>query len=80
MGDRPDIVTIYEAADGFRWHRKSPNGEIVSESGEAYVSLVYARKAAQRNGTGVGYVFDSKPYMAPVKKARVRRKKPEPGQ
>lgn len=32
-----DKVAIYRAKDGYRWHRQSENGRIVSESGEAYV-------------------------------------------
>ncbi len=81
MSERPDVVTVYEAADGFRWNRKAPNGEIVSESGEAFASLTYARKSARdRNGATVGYVLDSKPWIKPLKrapKAKGKGKAPE---
>jgi uncharacterized protein YegP (UPF0339 family) len=36
---------IYEAADGFRWHVKADNGEIVAESGEAYDSASNVERA-----------------------------------
>jgi uncharacterized protein YegP (UPF0339 family) len=29
-------ITVYRAADGWRWRAQAANGEIVSESGEAY--------------------------------------------
>ena len=37
-----DKVTVYEAKDGWRWHRQSENGEIVSESGEDYENKGWA--------------------------------------
>lgn len=36
MKTSDDYVEVWHAADGWRWHRKSANHEIVSESGEAY--------------------------------------------
>jgi uncharacterized protein YegP (UPF0339 family) len=42
-----DKVTVYEAKDGWRWHRKSENGEIVSESGEGYESKSHAEVMAE---------------------------------
>jgi hypothetical protein len=29
-------ITVYRAEDGWRWRARAANGEIVSESGEAY--------------------------------------------
>jgi uncharacterized protein YegP (UPF0339 family) len=29
-------ITVYKAEDGYRWRARAANGEIVSESGEAY--------------------------------------------
>jgi len=31
-----DKTTVFKGGDGWRWHRKSENGEIVSTSGEGY--------------------------------------------
>jgi uncharacterized protein YegP (UPF0339 family) len=35
-------VTVYRAQDGWRWRARAANGEIVSESGEAYENKSYA--------------------------------------
>lgn len=43
-----DTVKIYEAADGWRWNRKAANGELISESGEAYTRKADAEEAALR--------------------------------
>jgi uncharacterized protein YegP (UPF0339 family) len=43
-------VKVYRADDGWRWHAKSTNGEIVSESGEAYEDKSYAIQAAKKFG------------------------------
>jgi uncharacterized protein YegP (UPF0339 family) len=47
-------VTVYRAKDGWRWHAKSSNGEIVSESGEAYENKSYAIEAARQFGPDDG--------------------------
>jgi uncharacterized protein YegP (UPF0339 family) len=41
-------ITVYRAADGWRWRAQADNGEIVSESGEAYENKSYAIEAAER--------------------------------
>ena len=41
-------ITVYRAADGWRWRARADNGEIVSESGEAYENKSYAIEAAER--------------------------------
>jgi uncharacterized protein YegP (UPF0339 family) len=43
-------ITVYRAADGWRWRAQADNGEIVSESGEAYENKAYAIEAAERFG------------------------------
>ena len=40
-------VKVYQADDGWRWHAKSTNGEIV---GEAYEDKSYAIQAAKKFG------------------------------
>jgi uncharacterized protein YegP (UPF0339 family) len=45
-------ITVYRAADGWRWHAKAVNGELVSESGEAYENKSHALEAARRFGPG----------------------------
>lgn len=48
-----DRVTVYKAKDGWRWRRRAPNGEIVAESGEAYVRYEDAADGAKRQGVEV---------------------------
>jgi uncharacterized protein YegP (UPF0339 family) len=43
-------ITVYRAIDGWRWRTEAANGEIVSESGEAYENKSYAMEAARRFG------------------------------
>jgi uncharacterized protein YegP (UPF0339 family) len=43
-------ITVYRAQDGWRWRARAVNGEIVSESGEAYENKSYAIEAAERFG------------------------------
>jgi uncharacterized protein YegP (UPF0339 family) len=50
--DLPHEDHLYQAADGWRWRAKAVNGEIVSESGEAYENKSYALEAARRFGPG----------------------------
>lgn len=46
---RRQKVVVYQAADGWRWHRVSPwNGKIVGESGESYTRRYDAKRAAIR--------------------------------
>lgn len=40
-------VTVYKAADGWRWHKVS-SSDIVSESGEGYENKADAVAAAER--------------------------------
>lgn len=44
----PDIVTIWEAEDGYRWHKRDPQGRTIAESGEAYTRRWSAKRAAYR--------------------------------
>lgn len=39
-------ITVYKAADGWRWRMKAANGRLVADSGEAYVSRRAAERAA----------------------------------
>jgi len=43
-------ITVYKAEDGYRWRARAANGEIVSESGEAYQHKSYVLEAASRFG------------------------------
>jgi uncharacterized protein YegP (UPF0339 family) len=43
-------ITVYQAEDGWRWRARASNGEIVSESGEAYENKSYALEAVRRFG------------------------------
>lgn len=42
------VVSVYKARDGWRWHRTAVNGNIVSESGEAYVRRCDAVRMASK--------------------------------
>ena len=48
-----DTVAIYRSEDGWRWHRRASNGEIVSESGEGYVDQNHARYMAESRNPGI---------------------------
>jgi uncharacterized protein YegP (UPF0339 family) len=39
-------VTVYKAADGWRWRMKAANGRTVADSGEAYSTKRGAERAA----------------------------------
>lgn len=39
-------ITVYRAADGWRWRMKAANGRVVADSGEAYTSRRGAERAA----------------------------------
>ena len=43
-----DTLEVYEAKDGWRWRRQAGNGEVISESGEAYTREYDAKDAAVR--------------------------------
>lgn len=53
MNAENDVVNVYEAGDGWRWHRHAANGKIVAESGEAYTRKADAQEAAERVNPGV---------------------------
>jgi uncharacterized protein YegP (UPF0339 family) len=40
-------ITVYQAANGWRWRAKASNGEIVNESGEAYENKSYGSRGRQ---------------------------------
>lgn len=40
------VLTVYKAADGWRWRLRSINGRTVADSGEAYARKRNAQKAA----------------------------------
>lgn len=49
-----DKVYVYKDARGFyRWNRRAGNGEIVSESGEGYVSKSYTIHMAEKMNSDV---------------------------
>jgi uncharacterized protein YegP (UPF0339 family) len=48
-----DYVDVYKSRDGWRWRRRARNGLTISESGEAYVTLWGAKRAARRANAGV---------------------------
>lgn len=49
---RNDRVEIYQARDGWRWRRVSPNGRIIGESGEAYKQKKRCTDMAVRSNKG----------------------------
>lgn len=53
-----DTVTIYtDAAGGYRWHRKAPNGEVISQ-GEAHIRWSDAQRAAERANQDTNWTYD----------------------
>jgi uncharacterized protein YegP (UPF0339 family) len=50
-------VVVYFAKDGWRWRAQAGNGEIVSESGEAYEDKSYAIQAAKKFGPTNAVIF-----------------------
>lgn len=48
-----DSVSVYRAADGWRWRRRAANGKIVAESGEGYGDKGHARHMAETRNPGV---------------------------
>lgn len=57
----PDRVIIYQAKDGWRWHRRDGyNAKIVSESGEGYTRKDHAVRMAElvNGGTFVVEISD----------------------
>ena len=57
MNKRPARMHIYEANDGWRWRLKAQNGNIISDSGQAYKSERNAENAARMNAQ-VSIVMD----------------------
>ena len=53
-------ITVNKAEHGYRWRARAANGEIVSESGEAYQLKSYVLEAARRFGpAGAELEFES---------------------
>jgi uncharacterized protein YegP (UPF0339 family) len=53
-------ITVNKAEHGYRWRARAANGEIVSESGEAYQHKSYVLEAARRFGpAGAELEFES---------------------
>ena len=52
-------ITLYQAADGWRWRMKARNGRIVADSGEAYASRANCLSAARRLSSGRIWVLMS---------------------
>ena len=52
-----DVVEFYvDASHEWRWRRKAPNGEVVSDGAEGYKVLASARSEAERQfGDSVTY-------------------------
>lgn len=46
-------ITVYRAADGWRWRLQALNGKTVADSGEAYVRKRNAEKVARALETAV---------------------------
>lgn len=47
MTARPARMWVYEAEDGWRWQLRAQNGNIIADSGQAYVSQRNAVDAAR---------------------------------
>ena len=45
---RRDKVTIYRAADGWRWRYTTPNGHVLGDSGQAYSRRIDAVRGVCR--------------------------------
>lgn len=46
---KKDTIEVYpDASNEWRWRRKAPNGEVISDSGEGYTRRVDAELAAAR--------------------------------
>ena len=56
-----DTVMVYRSEDGWRWHRKASNGQIVSESGEAYVDKDHAYYMAESRNVGIAITLEETP-------------------
>ena len=54
-------VIVFCSKDGWRWHAKAENGEIVSESGEAYRNKSFAIKMAKKLSPNAELVIDDSP-------------------
>ena len=61
---KPLTLTVYQAADGWRWRLKAANGRTVADGGEAYRSRANAIRAARRLQTAV-IVVDPVPGVEP---------------
>jgi hypothetical protein len=49
-----DRVLVYEAEDGWRWHRiDTKNGLVVSEGGQGYENQAYCLEAAGAYNPGI---------------------------
>ena len=51
MTARPAQMRVYKAGDGWRWRLVSPNGRIIADSGESYITRAGARRAARTIAT-----------------------------
>ena len=49
MSARPARMWVYQAKDGWRWRLKAQNGNIISDSGQAYANKRNATDAAKMN-------------------------------
>jgi uncharacterized protein YegP (UPF0339 family) len=47
MAPRQRRLSVYEAADGYRWRLCAPNGTVIADSGEPYPTNALAIKAAR---------------------------------
>jgi len=53
-------VVVFYSKDGWRWHAKAENGEIVSESGKAYRNKRFAITMAEKLNPAAELVIDDK--------------------
>jgi uncharacterized protein YegP (UPF0339 family) len=50
-------IRVYRAIDGWRWRAEAANGEVVSESGEAYENKSWAIQSAKKFGPTNAVIF-----------------------
>lgn len=54
---KPDKVKVYRAQDGWRWHRISSNGRVLSDSGESYKERKRCLQMAIRCNSGPAEIY-----------------------
>lgn len=59
----PDHITVYEAADGWRWRCETADGEVVAKSGSAWKKRVTAEGHAVREAKDNDLTIDVEPAL-----------------